>query len=155
MNIPKYIDFNLFIRCIGLRGSKQIFQHIAHETSFFCETNPQELFDIFIERYNNYGVSGENGVAIFDVKSRKIDKQIMFVATLDKEIDLNKHDTSSTDIIVGVISPESYGAEHLQSLAIIARLFRSHDLCSALRESKSEDEMKMLFMPSQDWMIAA
>jgi len=155
MGISKYIDFDLFIRCIGLRSSKQIFQHIAHEASFFCETRPQELFDTFIDRYNGYGVSGENGVAIFDVKSKKIKKPIMFVVTFDQEIDLNERDTSGVDLMVGVASPESYGAEHLQNLASIARLFRSHDLCSALRETKSEDEMKMLFMPSQDWIIAA
>ncbi len=153
--MSNHIDFDLFMRCLKLRSPKQIFQHIAHEASFFCETNPQELFDVFIARYNDYGVSGENGVAIFDVKSEKIKNPIMFVATFDLEIDLNHHDTSPVDIMVGVISPKSCGAEHLQRLASVARLFRSSDLCSALREIKSEDEMKMLFMPTQDWIIAA
>lgn len=155
MNIAKYIDFDLYLNRIKVRNQKQAFQLMATEAAPMCGVPEDDLFEVFQDRYEQSGVSGENGVIILDVQSDDIKEPVMWAATIDKGVDFNMHDTKPADILVGIVSPKSYGTAHLRNLSSIARLFRAKNLCDALRETKNEDEMRMLFMPSQDWMIAA
>ena len=155
MSISKYVDFDLFLNRIKAHSAKQAFQQIAQESAALCGASAPDLLDLIQSRFDEGGAHGEKGVSVFDLKSVKIKSSLMFVATFDQGLDLNAHDAQSVHAFVGVLSPFSSGAAHLQRLDCVSRLFRSNDLCATLRETRNEDEMRVLFMPDQDWMIAA
>lgn len=155
MSMSKYIDFDLYQNRMRVQTQRQAFQWIALKGASFCGVKPDELEEICQDRFEEAAVSGDHGISIFDARSALVKKPFSFLITFDQDVDLNAHDGRKTDVLAGLISPLSDGAAHLQKLASIARLLRDQDLRAALREASSQDELKVLFMPTQDWIRAA
>lgn len=155
MHFSKHVDFNVYLSRVKSNSMKSLFQSLADEISAFNKQEPQELLAIFKNRLDEYGCCCEDGVALFDVQSDVVESPILFLATLENGINCDAPDGQDIDIVSGLISPQSAGSIHLQKLSNLARLLRSDELCSALRDVHTVDEMKVLFMPMQDWTMAA
>ncbi|MCK5374125.1 MAG: PTS sugar transporter subunit IIA [Alphaproteobacteria bacterium] len=154
MGITKFVDFDLFMNRVRTHGKDHMLQHFAQNVAPLCALDTGLVYELCQKRMFDGGMSAEDGVAIFDLTSRFIEKPVMVLATLENGIAFDASDNKAVDVFVGVFSSGNISA-HLQRLSTVARLFRSKDLSKALRETRSIDEMKVLFMPTQDWMIAA
>ena len=155
MGIVKYVDFDYYLNRIKASETGVLLARVAKEISSHSTVSPALMNEILTQRASTGGISLENGVAMFDLTSRFIIKPVTLIATLEAEIDLQAPDNKPVDLFIAVISPANNVSAHLQRLSGVARLFRSQELCKALRSAKSVDEMKVLFMPTQDWMVAA
>lgn len=155
MNGFKTIHFDLFLAKIKAQTKDKVYDFLVHEMAPLAETDAEVLHKVFQKRLKERTFGMGEGIAIFDVKSSHIKKPVIAIANFDHEIDFNALDDRPAHILAAVISPSSDGAMHLQRLAGISRLLRNKELSKALREARNVDEMRVLFMPSQDWMIAA
>jgi len=155
VGIIKHVDFDFYLNRVKAKTTKRIMQIISRELAPQCSIRPELLEDICNVRAASGGICIENGIALFDLTSKFIKQPVGVIATLDGKIDLQTPDDKQVDLFVGVMSPSSGVSNHLQHLSAIVRLLRSEELCGALRSSRSCDEMKALFMPTQDWMVAA
>ncbi len=155
MKTQKELNFDLHLPKMKVQTQSKAFELLAEDVESICGVQSSTLLDIFKVRLSQRSFGFGDGVSVFDVKSSAIKKPVLVMATFDHEIEFESLDDKPVDVMAAVISPLSDGAEHLQKLAVISRVLRCHDLCQALRDAKTEDEMKVLFMPSQDWMMAA
>lgn len=155
MAISKYVNFDLLINRARAQNKKQLIKNITNKAAPIAGAREELLFDACYKHLNEKGCSYENGLAIFDMRSTLVKKPVIFISTLDMEVDFGQQGNQPSEIFVGLLSTASCGPLHLQRLSSIARLFRSKSLCDALREASSVDEMSALFMPTQDWMVAA
>lgn len=155
MGIYKYVDFDFYLNRVKAKSAERVLQIISRELAPYSFISAELMEDVCSKRVASGGVCTENGVAIFDLTSRFIKKSVAVIATIDGDMDLQAADGRKVDLFVSVLSPASNVSSHLQHLSAIARLFHSEELCAALRGSHSADEMKVLFMPTQDWMVAA
>lgn len=155
MGIFKYVDFDFYLNRVKAKSTDRVLQIISRELAPHSHISVELMADICAKRVASGGICTENGVAIFDLTSRFIKKPVAVIVTFDGNMDLQAPDGKKVDLFVGVLSPVSNVSAHLQHLSAIVRLFRSEELCKALRNSQSTDEMKVLFMPTQDWMVAA
>ncbi len=155
MSTTKELDINLLITKIKSKDEQDVFEIIAKRSAPLCGVDTANLYSIFKKRRGERTFGMGNGIAIFDVKSPQIKSPLIAIMTLKDTIDFNALDGKPVDIIAAIISPQSCGPFHLQRLASISRILRSTDLCAALRDVNSADAMQALFMPSQDWMVAA
>jgi|GEM_PF-2963019 len=155
VGILKYVDFDFYLNRVKADKKESLLQLVSQKIAPHCSVSVDLMKDICVKRAVSGGVSVENGIAIFDLTSRFVKKPVAVIATLNGGMDLETPDSKPVDLFVGVLSPANNVSAHLQHLSAVARLFRSEGLCKALRGSRSEDEMKVLFMPTQDWMVAA
>jgi PTS system nitrogen regulatory IIA component len=155
MKIQNNIRFDMYMPNIKAQTQARIFEVLAEDLQDLCGAQSSVLMDIFNVRLSQRTFGMGDGVAIFDVKSTAIKRPVMLISTFDQDIDFDALDGRPVDIMAAVISPISDGSAHLQRLAGVSRLLKCDDLQQALRDAEHEDAMRVLFMPSQDWMIAA
>lgn len=155
MNISKGLYFDRLLIDLKAQNQKQIFDILAKETALLTQGNADRIRSAFETRLGERTFGMGNGLSIFDIKSPAINKPVLILARFEQELDFNALDGKPVDLMAAVISPHNDVSEHLQKLAYISRVLRSKDLQSALRDAPNEDAMTVLFMPSQDWMIAA
>ncbi|MGH1456086.1 MAG: PTS sugar transporter subunit IIA [Alphaproteobacteria bacterium] len=155
MKTQKELNFDFYLPKMKVQTQNRAFDVLAEEVQSICGVQSSVLFDIFKVRLAQRSFGFGDGVAVFDVKSSAIKKPALVIATFDHDVEFESLDDKPVDIMAAVISPLSDGPTHLQKLAVVSRVLRCHDLRQALRDAKNEDEMQVLFMPSQDWMMAA
>lgn len=155
MSIAKELHFDVLMTDVKAQAQSKVFEILAKEAASTCGVDADVLYNVFDQNAEDRTFSLEDGVVIFDVKSTHIKTPTLAVMTFDRDIDFNTMDGKSVNIMAAVLSPQSCGPVHLQRLANVSRVLRSHDLCTALREVDNTDAMRALFMPTQDWMLAA
>lgn len=155
MSIAKEFHFDVLMTDVKAQTQPKIFEILAQEAAPLCEVAVDVLSDVLDQNAEDRTFSLGEGVAIFDVKSTHIKTPTLAMMTFDRDIAFNAMDGKYVNIMASVLSPQSCGPVHLQRLANVSRVLRSHDLCTALREVDSTDAMRALFMPTQDWMLAA
>lgn len=155
MNGLKLIHFDRFLAKIKAQNQNKIFEELANDASTFVGSEKDDLLAVFQQRLSERTFGMGDGVAVFDVKSKHIKRPLLVIGSFEQEIDFDSLDGRPVDLMAAVLSPYDDTAMHLQRLAGVSRLLRCQDLCAALRDAKNADEMRVLFMPSQDWMVAA
>ena len=155
MGTIKHLDFDYYLNCIKSEGKDHLLRILAKEIMPHSSVSAALMEDLIDKRAMNGGISVENGITIFDMTTRFVERTVTVIATLEDGMDLQSSDNKPVDLFIGVLSPSNNVSAHLQHLSAVARLFRSKELCKVLRGTRSVDEMKVLFMPTQDWMVAA
>ncbi len=155
MRSVKELEFDLFLARVKAKTQGRAFEVLAEQAASLCGTEASVLRKVFARRLSERTFGMGEGISIFDVKSDDIKRPVLAMLTFDNDIDFNALDNRPVNVMAAVISPRSSGPFHLQRLASVSRVLRSQDLCDALRDARDEDALRVLFMPSQDWMIAA
>ena len=155
MKIQNNIRFDVYMPNIKAQTQDRVFEILAEDLQDLCGAPASALMDVFKVRLSQRTFGMGDGVAIFDMKSTVIKRPVMLISTFDQNIDFDALDGRPVDIMAAVISPFDDGPSHLQRLASVSRLLKCDDLQDALRDAGDEDAMRVLFMPSQDWMMAA
>lgn len=148
-----YIDE--FVVLLKAQTQKKVFQDLAQTISYQCLCDPLTLMKVFDNRLSERTFGMEAGVAVFDVQSSYVQKPVLVLATLENMVDFKALDGNPVNIVAAVISPKTEGAFHLQKLSWISRLLKNEQLCNALRSAREVDAMRVLFLPDQEWIIAA
>ena len=65
---------------------------------------------------------------------------------MDKKIDFDALDDQPVDLIFLLITPQSDTVGHLQALATISRVLRESQLCHAIRQANSREEIYALLV---------
>ncbi len=155
MSIIKELRFDIFRVNVAARNQQGAFEELAQAAAPLCGLNRLALMDVFERRLLERTFGMGDGVAVFDVVSPRIQTPVLALFTFAHDIDFNALDGEPANIMAAVLSPSSADSAHLQRLAVVSRVLRSCDLCAALRDAEDLDTMRALFMPTQDWMIAA
>ena len=155
MNIGKEIYLDLFLARIKAQSQQKFFDELILESAFSCGAELSGLRDVVTMAASERTFAVGDGVAIFDLKSTVIQKPLIVMSTLEAPVPFDVLGGKPTDIIATVFSPQALGPLHLQRLAFVSRILKSKDLRMALRDAPNADSMSVLFMPTQDWMVAA
>lgn len=155
MSISKALPFNLFMASVKAQNRKQLFQTLSAQAQSLCGADRESLCHVLENRMDEIDFCPEDGAVVFDVKSAVIQKPVMAIISCERGIDLKAMDGVPVNIMAAILSPQSMGPMHLQRLAAVSRVLKSNDLCAAIKDARNEDALRVLFMPSQEWMLAA
>lgn len=151
----EHIEFNEFI--IGLRATdkNQILQNISWKIGRQTNADMTWIADQLLKSEENESSGIGDGIAIPHLKSTPLTKPFIVIARLDQPVEFNSLDGLPVDIVCAVLSPQMDGPLHLRRLSRVTRLLREADIIEALRNAKSEDEMKsILKIENQQFMAA-
>jgi len=74
---------------------------------------------------------------------------------LDTPVAYDAVDDRPVDLIVGLFAPPKAGAEHLRALAAVSRALRSPELREQLRQARTTDAIRALFVKDATAATAA
>jgi PTS system nitrogen regulatory IIA component len=119
------------VSALKASDKKEAIQGLAARLGALIQRDPNEIFEILLqrERLGSTGIGG--GVAIPHAKLPK----------LDKPIDFDALDGEPVDLVFALLAPEQAGADHLKALARIARLLRDPHVAEKLRSVTDSDQM--------------
>lgn len=99
-----------------------------------------------VERRETLGSTGlEQGVAIPHAKMASLEKPLVAVGVLEKEIDYGSVDGKATKVLFLVLGSDEYPNEHVQVLAEIAKLVKNSYFLTRILNVKSQKELQDLF----------
>ncbi len=151
----EHIEFNDFI--IGLRATEknQILQNISWKIGRQTNADMTWIADQLLKSEENESSGIGDGIAIPHLKSTPLTKPFIVIARLDQPVEFNSLDGLPVDIVCAVLSPQMDGPLHLRRLSRVTRLLREPEIIEALRNAKSEDEMKSILRIEQQEILAA
>jgi PTS system nitrogen regulatory IIA component len=117
-------------------GSKrQALQALAERAAALTGVDDKTILDSLVqrERLGSTGVGG--GIAIPHARVPGLDHIVGMFAHLARPIDFEALDEQPVDLVFLMLAPEAAGADHLKSLARIARILRDPHVVARLRGS--------------------
>jgi nitrogen PTS system EIIA component len=129
------------VSALKASDKKEAIQGLAARLGAAIRRDPNEIFEVLLqrERLGSTGIGG--GVAIPHAKLPKLEKLVGVFARLEKPIDFDALDGEPVDLVFVLLAPEQAGADHLKALARIARLLRDPKVAEKLRGVANSDEM--------------
>jgi PTS system nitrogen regulatory IIA component len=135
MDLSDVITPEAILPSLKANSKKQALQAIAEKAAAMTGVAERDIFDTLNrrEKLGSTGVGG--GIAIPHGKLPGVTRIVGIFARLAKPIDFEALDETPVDLIFLLLAPENAGADHLKTLARIARLFREPGVAGKLRAS--------------------
>jgi PTS system nitrogen regulatory IIA component len=129
------------VSALKASDKKEAIQELAARIGALIRRDPNEIFEVLLqrERLGSTGIGG--GVAIPHGKLPKLEKLVGVFARLEKPINFDALDGEPVDLVFVLLAPEAAGADHLKALARIARLLRDPQVAEKLRTVGDSDQM--------------
>ncbi len=120
-------------------NKQQVFQVLAGEAGLATGLDPGIVLGRLTDQEKKATSGIGKGVAIPNLRLKKLQAPLVIVATLAQKTDFNALDGAPVDIVCLLLSPERDIPAHLKSLSRLSRLFRDQDLGERLRGARTAD----------------
>jgi len=140
---------NAVLPALKVNSKKQVLHELAARAAILSGQSERAIFDILMQREKLGSTAIGNGVAIPHGKMPTLNRLFGLFARLDRPLDFEALDNQPVDLVFMLLAPEGAGADHLKSLARIARLLRDPNVAHKLRASHDAESLyAVLAMPS-------
>lgn len=122
----------------GLKGNgkKQVLQELSSHLARVSGLSDRAVFETLLQR-ERLGTTGVGqGIAIPHGRIAGLTRLVGLFARLARPVDFDALDGEPVDLVFVLLAPEDAGADHLQALARIARLFRGQTVAQKLRQTE-------------------
>lgn len=154
MNISQLLNANAVIARVRLSSKKQALSTLSATAGRLLDLDPAVLLERIMER-ERLGTTGfGGGCAIPHAKAPGLRHVTGVFASLSDPIDYGALDRSPVDLICLLLAPPDSGADHLQALACMSRLFRNQAQCERLRGAENADALYAVLMAQEQSQAA-
>ena len=122
----------------GIKGAnkKQVLLDLSGHLARVSGLPEREIYETLLQR-ERLGTTGiGQGIAIPHGRTAGLRRLVGLFARLQKPVDFEALDGEHVDLVFVLLAPEDAGADHLQALARIARLFRDAKTVQKLRQTE-------------------
>lgn len=122
----------------GIKGAnkKQVLLDLSGQLARISGLPDREIYETLLQR-ERLGTTGiGQGIAIPHGRIAGLRRLVGLFARLQKPVDFEALDGEHVDLVFVLLAPEDAGADHLQALARIARLFRDAKTVQKLRQTE-------------------
>jgi len=116
-------------------SKKQVLQYLAEKAALQTGLAERDIFETLIGREKLGSTGVGNGVAIPHGKLDGLSTIVGMFARLAAPVDFESPDDQPVDLVFLLLAPNDAGAEHLKTLAKVARLLRETDTTARLRNA--------------------
>ena len=142
MNLQQLVDPNLVFTDLQSGDRDAVLRALADRLeSRGAIGSADDLYDKLIERERQGSTAIGKGVAIPHCKLPRLERGLLAVGTVPLGVAIPTPDQEPVRLIFLVVSPESSPADHLQSLAAIAKWLKSDGNLERIRQARTESEV--------------
>ncbi len=135
MTVTSLITPESVVAGVKGNGKKQVLQELSSQLARVSGLSDRLIFETLLQR-ERLGTTGiGHGIAIPHGRIAGLDRLVGLFARLARPVDFEALDDEPVDLVFVLLAPEEAGADHLQALARIARLFRGPAIAQKLRQT--------------------
>ena len=126
---------------LRVNSKKQALQELAARAAAICSRSEREVFEVLMQRERLGSTGIGNGIAIPHGKLARLERLFGVFARLERAVDFEALDGQPVDLVFLLLAPEGAGADHLKTLARVARLLRNSEVAQQLRQSRDAETL--------------
>lgn len=130
-------------------SKRQALGAVAELAAQALGADPGRVLEAVLQREALGSTGLGNGVAVPHARIEGLDKVVGVFVRLDAPINYGAVDDRPVDLLFGLFAPPSDGAGHLRALAAVSRALRSAELREALRQARTPDAVRALFVDAR------
>ena len=130
----------------GASSKRQALHAVAEVAAQALGVDESRVFDALMEREALGSTGLGSGVAVPHARLREIDRVTAVFVRLDTPVAYDAVDDRPVDLLFALFAPPKDGAEHLRALAAVSRALRVSALREQLRQARTVDAVKALFV---------
>ncbi len=139
----------------GASSKRQALHLVAGAAAQALGLTEAEVFEALMER-EQLGSTGLGcGVAVPHARLKGLDRVAGVLVRLDQPVAYDSVDDRPVDVLFALFAPPAGGTEHLRALAAVSRALRSSELRERLRQARTVDAVRALFVKDTAAVAAA
>lgn len=149
MDIGDLLAANGVILRGGASSKRQALHAVAEAASHVLGLEESRIFEALMEREALGSTGLGSGVAVPHARLRDLERVTGVFVRLDTPVAFDAVDDRPVDLLFALFAPPKDGAEHLRALAAVSRALRSAELREQLRQARTTDAIRALFVKDQ------
>ncbi|MGV8930285.1 MAG: PTS sugar transporter subunit IIA [Brevundimonas sp.] len=130
----------------GASSKRQALHTVAEAAAQALGMAEGRIMEALLER-EALGATGlGSGVAVPHARIEGIDHVTAIFVRLDTPVAYGSVDDQPVDLLFALFAPPRDGAEHLRALAAVSRALRSSEMREQLRQARTTDAIRALFV---------
>lgn len=130
----------------GASSKRQALHVVAEAAAQALGMDEGRVFDALLEREALGSTGLGSGVAVPHARLSGMERVTGVFVRLDAPVPYEAVDDRPVDLMFALFAPPSDGAEHLRALAAVSRAMRSPELREQLRQARTADAIRALFV---------
>ena len=130
----------------GASSKRQALHAVAEAAAQALGMDEARVFDALLEREALGSTGLGSGVAVPHARLPGIERVTGVFVRLDAPVAYESVDDRPVDLMFALFAPPRDGAEHLRALAAVSRALRSSGLREQLRQARTTDAVRALFV---------
>ncbi len=130
----------------GASSKRQALHAVAEAAAQALGMDEARVFDALLEREALGSTGLGSGVAVPHARLPGIERVTGVFVRLDTPVAYESVDDRPVDLMFALFAPPKDGAEHLRALAAVSRALRSSELREQLRQARTTDAVRALFV---------
>lgn len=130
----------------GASSKRQALHAVAEAAAQALGMDEARVFDALLEREALGSTGLGSGVAVPHARLDSVSRVTAVFVRLDTPVAWGAVDDRPVDLLFALFAPPSDGAEHLRALAAVSRALRSPEMREQLRQARTTDAIRALFV---------
>jgi len=130
----------------GASSKRQALHTVAEAAGQALGLPENRVLEALLEREALGSTGLGSGVAVPHARLEGIDRVTAVFVRLDTPVAYGSVDDRPVDLLFALFAPPRDGAEHLRALAAISRALRSPEMREQLRQARTTDAIRALFV---------
>ena len=130
----------------GASSKRQALHLVAETAAHVMGLDAGRIMDALLEREALGSTGLGSGVAVPHARIEGLQKIVGVFVRLDTPIAYGSVDDRPVDLLFALFAPPRDGADHLRALAAVSRAVRSPELRESLRQVRTVDAARALFV---------
>jgi len=132
-----------------ITSKKKLLELIANIAADRTQLSQSTIYNNLLNRERLGSTGLGQGFAIPHARVEELDKTIGFFFRLKQAVSFDAPDNRPVDLVFTIIIPEEATEEHLIILSSLASIFSQEDVCDAIRNAGSKDEIAEIIQSAE------
>ena len=146
MDIAQLLAKDGVILRSGASSKRQALHTVADTAARVLRLDEDRILDALLEREALGSTGLGYGVALPHARVEDLTQVVAVFVRLETPVAYDAVDDRPVDLIFALFAPPSDGAEHLRALAAASRALRSSEMRQQLRQARTADAIRALFV---------
>lgn len=139
----------------GASSKRQALHVVAEAAAQALKLPESRVLEALLEREALGSTGLGSGVAVPHARLEGVERVMAVFVRLDTPVAYGAVDDRPVDLMLALFAPPRDGAEHLRALAAVSRALRSPEMREQLRQARTVDAIRALFVKDQAPATAA
>ena len=132
-----------------ISSKKRLLEFIANTVATQFDLSQSKIFNNLLDRERLGSTGLGAGFAIPHARLVDLDTTIACFIRLNQPVKFEAPDNQPVDLVFAIIIPEKATDEHLKILSSLAKIFSQSDICDAIRNASTDEEVARIIKSAE------